>query len=170
MESQTNVVALIGNQLQQFGLSLLAGHNEKAIEGKIYVIDNGITFETQCLWMTKNPTEKHMIAANITSLQNEQCKQTRLLAKASDTTLMLISPAPRTIIPTPPSHIPAQLSDNTIPPTNPLIPTTPPCLPPAVEGCQVQQPTLNSGLVRVTVSSYLHCMEVGTISYYKVRG
>ena len=39
-----------------------------------------------------------------------------------------------------------------------------------VEGCQVQQPTLSSGLVRVTVSSYLCCMEVGTISYYKVRG
>jgi len=39
-----------------------------------------------------------------------------------------------------------------------------------LEGCQVQQPTLNSGLVRVTVSSYLHCMEVGTISYYKVGG
>ena len=39
-----------------------------------------------------------------------------------------------------------------------------------LEGCQVQQPTLNSELVRVIVSSYLCCMEVGTISYYKVRG
>jgi hypothetical protein len=32
MENQTNAVALIGNQLQQFGLSLLAGRDEKAIE------------------------------------------------------------------------------------------------------------------------------------------
>jgi len=30
-----------------------------------------------------------------------------------------------------------------------------------LEGCQIQQPILNSELVRVTVSSYLHCMEVG---------
>jgi hypothetical protein len=33
MENQTNAVTLIGNQLQQFGLSLLASHDEKAIEG-----------------------------------------------------------------------------------------------------------------------------------------
>jgi hypothetical protein len=75
--------------------------------------------------------KKHMIAANITSLQNEQHKQTQLLAKVSDTTLMLIGPAPGTIIPTLPSHIPAQLSANTILPTNPLIPTTPLGLTPA---------------------------------------
>lgn len=114
MESQTDAVALIRNQLQQFGLSLLAGRNKKAIEGKIYAIDNSITFETQCLRTTENPAEKHMIAANITSLQNERHEQTQLLAKASDTMLMLIGPAPGTIIPTPPSHIPAQLSNNTI--------------------------------------------------------
>jgi hypothetical protein len=123
--------ALIGNQLQQFGLSLLAGRDEKVIEGKIYAIDNNIAFETQCLRTTENPAEKHMIAANITSLQNERRERTRLLAKASDTTLMLIGPAPGTIIPTPPSHKPAQLSDNTIPPTNPFIPTTAPGLSPA---------------------------------------
>jgi hypothetical protein len=131
MESQTNAVALIGNQLQQFGLSLLAGRDEKAIEGKIYAIDNSIAFENQCLRTTENPAEKHMIATNITSLQNERREQTRLLAKASDTTLMLIGPAPGTIIPTPPSHKPAQLSNNTIPSANSLIPTTLPGLPPA---------------------------------------
>jgi hypothetical protein len=48
MENQTNAVTLIGNQLQQFGLSLLASHDEKAIEGRISTIDNNLAFETQC--------------------------------------------------------------------------------------------------------------------------
>jgi hypothetical protein len=72
MESQTNAVTLIRNQLQQFGLLLLAGHDEKAIKGKIYVIDNSIAFETQCLCSTENPVEKDLITANITTLQNDR--------------------------------------------------------------------------------------------------
>ena len=39
-----------------------------------------------------------------------------------------------------------------------------------VEGCHVWQPTLDLRWTGETGSSYLHCMEVGTISYYKNKG
>jgi len=39
-----------------------------------------------------------------------------------------------------------------------------------VEGCQVQKPTTKLRVVRVMVSSYLHCMEVGTISLLQGEG
>jgi len=104
MENQTNAVALIGNQLQQFGLSLLASRDEKAIEGRIYALDNSIAFEIQCLRTKEDPMEKAAINANITLLQNERREQTQLLAKASDVTLKLIGPAPGTIVSTPPDQ------------------------------------------------------------------
>ena len=72
MENQTKAVALIGNQLQQFGLSLLASRDEKAIKSKIHAIDNNIAFETQCLRTTEDPAEKAAIKADITILQNER--------------------------------------------------------------------------------------------------
>ena len=71
MKDQTNTVALIGNQLQQFGLSLLASHDEKAIEGRISAIDNNLAFETQCFRTTEDPVDKANIKANISTLQNE---------------------------------------------------------------------------------------------------
>ena len=51
-EMQLTAVAAIGNQLQQFGMSFLAGRDEKAIEGKISAIDNLLMFETVCLRTT----------------------------------------------------------------------------------------------------------------------
>ena len=39
-----------------------------------------------------------------------------------------------------------------------------------MEGCHVWQPTLDLRWTGETGSSYLHCMEVGTISYYKNKG
>ena len=39
-----------------------------------------------------------------------------------------------------------------------------------VEGCRVWQPTLDLRWTGETGSSYLRCMEVGTISYYKNKG
>ena len=102
MENQTNAVALIGNQLQQFGLSLLASRDEKVIEGRISAIDNELTFESQCLRSTDDPAEKVVIKACIVTLQNERRDQTQRLAKASNVTLQLIGPAPGTILsPTP---------------------------------------------------------------------
>jgi len=90
MENQTNAVALIGSQLQQFGLLLLASHDEKAIEGRIYAINNNIFFEIQCLQTKEDPTEKAVINTNITLFQNEWCEQAQLLVKVSDVTLKLI--------------------------------------------------------------------------------
>ena len=40
----------------------------------------------------------------------------------------------------------------------------------ALEGCHVWQPTLDLRWTGETGSSYLHFMEVGTISYYKNKG
>lgn len=63
MENQTNAVALIGSQLQQFGLSLLAGRDERVIEGRISAIDNNLVFETQCMRSTDDPTEKAALSS-----------------------------------------------------------------------------------------------------------
>ena len=126
MENQTNTVALIGNQLQQFGLSLLAGCDKKAIEGRISTIDNNLAFETQCLRTTEDPIEKASIKANITTLQNKRCEQTQQLAKACDVTLSLIGPAPGTIIPTPPAQTPPQMPRITVHNSLPAFPTDPP--------------------------------------------
>ena len=108
MENQTNAVTLIGNQLQQLGLSLLAGHDEKAIEGKITAIDNSLMFESQCLHMTDDPAEKLSIKSNITALQTDHHEQTQLLAKASETTLKLMGLALGSIALSLPVHNPIQ--------------------------------------------------------------
>ena len=101
MENQTNVVALISNQLQQFSLSLLAGRDEKVIEGKISAIDNRIIFEPQCLCTAEDELDKSAIRANITVLQAERRELSISLVKASDMTLSLIGPSPGTIVSTP---------------------------------------------------------------------
>lgn len=103
MENQTNVVALIVNHLQRF--SLLAGRDEKVIEGRMSAIDSSLLFETQCLRSTDDPAEQITIKANIQTLINERREQTALLAKASDVTMNLIGPAPGTTFLPPPAHV-----------------------------------------------------------------
>ena len=128
MENQTNAVALLGNQLQQFGLSLLSGRDEKMIEAKISAIDNNLSFETQCLRTTDDLKEKTVIKANISTLQNERREQTLLLAKACDATLRLIGPAPGTLVPAATAQTPGQPSapaDISEPITRPSTPDTP---------------------------------------------
>jgi hypothetical protein len=130
MKDQTNTFALIGNQLQQFSLSLLASRDEKAIEGRISAIDNNLTVETQCLWTTEDPVDKASIKANISTLQDEQHELTQQLAKASDVTLRLIRPAPGTIVSTLPTQFPARMPHINVPmfdnPTNLIILPDPP--------------------------------------------
>ena len=99
MESQTNAVALIGNQLQQFGLFLLASRDEKAIEGKIALIDNSLHFESQCLRSTDDPAESITIEQNILNLKADRRNQLALLSEAADTTMRLIGPTPAALIP-----------------------------------------------------------------------
>lgn len=106
MENQTNAVALIGNQLQQFGLSLLAARDEKAIESRICVIDSNIAFETHSLQLSDDPAEKITIKAAILSLKNDRREQSALLMRASDATMSLIGPVPGTTISAPPLHAP----------------------------------------------------------------
>jgi hypothetical protein len=110
MENQTSALAIVGNHLQQFGLSLLASRDEKVIEGRISAINNNLVFESQCLRATDDPAEKTVIKANIIYLQNERRDQTQRLAKASNVTLQLIGPAPGTIIARPPAQTFSQLS------------------------------------------------------------
>jgi hypothetical protein len=71
MKDQTNAIALIRNQLQQFGLSLLTTCDEKGIEGRISAIDNNLMFKTQCLQTTVDPVNKANIKANISTVQNQ---------------------------------------------------------------------------------------------------
>ena len=99
MESQTNAVTLMGNQLHQFGLSLLAGRDEKLIESRMSAIDSSLMFEAQCLQVADDPEGKTAIKRNIAVLQKERREQALLLAKATDATLRLIGPAPGTMIP-----------------------------------------------------------------------
>jgi hypothetical protein len=101
MENQTNAVTLMGNQLHQFGLSLLAGRDEKAIESRISGIDNSLLFEMQCLRSTDDVTQKASIQSAITKLQVDRREQALLLAKATENTLRLIGPAPGTAVPLP---------------------------------------------------------------------
>ena len=120
MENQTNAVATIGLQLQQFGLSLLAGRDEKIIEGKISAIDNNIIFESQCLRTAEGERDKAVIKANISALQNDRRELTISLAKASETTVRLIGPAPGTVISAPP---PTNSSQPPFSPSNPVTPS-----------------------------------------------
>jgi len=101
MENQTNAVAQIGNQLKQFAHTLLAGHDEKAIEGKIHALDNNIAFKTQCLWCQEDPVKQTVINSYIGKLQNERRFLTKSLNDMADITLSQIGPAPGIILPNP---------------------------------------------------------------------
>ena len=121
MDNQVNAVAQIGSQLQQFGMLLLAGRDEKAIEGRIYALDSNITFERQCLHFDENNKDQVLLRAKIATLQKERRKLTVLLAKAYDITMKLIGPIPCT-------SVPQLLADAPHPPTTlnapPLTPST----------------------------------------------
>jgi hypothetical protein len=133
MENQTNAVARIGNQLQQFGLSLLAGRDEKAIESRICVIDSSLAFESHCLQLCDDPAEKILLKANILALKNDRREQSVLLIKASDTTMRLIGPAPGTTVTVPPIHAADPPPSYNTPATTPALtqPDVPVQLPPA---------------------------------------
>ena len=131
MENQTNAMTLMGNHLHQFGLSLLAGRDEKIIEAKISAIDTSLMFEMQCLRNADDPTEKAAVKANISTLQKERREHALLLAKASENTMQL--PAPGTTVPTPvrsqrPPPPAANVSEPRTPVTVPTTPTHPPGL------------------------------------------
>lgn len=98
MESQTTAIALLVNQLHQFGLSLLAGRDEKAIECRMSAIESSIMFEMRCLRSSDDPVDKAIVKNNIVTLQNERRELVILLAKASKITLNLISSAPGTTV------------------------------------------------------------------------
>jgi Reverse transcriptase (RNA-dependent DNA polymerase) len=102
MENQTNAVALIGNQLQQFGFSLLAGREEMVIKNQISDLDSRLSFETIISRTTDDPVEEKTAKTNITNLLIELREQRQLLSQASNTTVGLIGPPPGSIIPNPP--------------------------------------------------------------------
>ena len=131
-EMQLTAVAAIGNQLQQFCMSFLAGHDEKAIEGKISAIDNLLMFETVCLRTTTNPTQIKAIESKMLTLQDEWCELSLKLSNASDTTLKLAGLAPGTAFP----QLPIQHNVINPPPAtivesaSPTTPTPPITIPP----------------------------------------
>ena len=99
MENQTRALTHLGNQQHQFGLSLLAGRDEKTIENRLSGIDNKILFEMQCLRMTDDLVEQNTIKSCIAKLQAECREQANLLAEASAYTIKLMVPAPGSVIP-----------------------------------------------------------------------
>jgi hypothetical protein len=118
-DNQTNALAMMGNNVHQLNLSLLAGRDEKAIEYRISAIDNGIMFEMQGLRSTDDPTEKAVFKDNITKLQKDRREQASLLMKASETTLMLIGPAPGSVFahvqPAPTNAVTATVTEIPVP-------------------------------------------------------
>ena len=98
-ESQSTAVAAIGNQIHQFGMSFLAGRDEKAIEGRIFAIDNLIMFESVCLRTTTNPAQISAIESKMLDLQEERRELSLKLCNASDITLKLAGVAPGTNFP-----------------------------------------------------------------------
>jgi hypothetical protein len=94
MENQTAAMSLMGNKIHQFGLSLLAGHDEKAIECQISAIDNSLMFESQCCCFAIDPDEISLLRANIAKLQAQRRDLTMKLATAARNTLDLIGPPP----------------------------------------------------------------------------
>ena len=99
MENQGNSISIIGNQLHQYGLYLLASRDEKAIEGKIHGIESSLAFEVQCMRSADDIGEKAVFKANILSLQNQHRELSLLLGKASEVTLKLMGPAPGSVVP-----------------------------------------------------------------------
>ena len=94
MVNLTNIVMLMGNQLHRFGLSLLAGCDEKMIERRISTIDNSLIFEMQCASSTEDPARLTTIKNNVATLQTERRSQTLQLGKANALTMSLLGPAP----------------------------------------------------------------------------
>jgi Reverse transcriptase (RNA-dependent DNA polymerase) len=133
LDNQSNVIALIGNQLHQCALSILAGRDEKAIEGRISVIDNSLNFETQCLRSTNDPAEMKSLQQTILDLKADRREQIALLSKASENTVRLIGPTPGALVPLPPTPVHASIRAITpdLPPDNPAPVFDPTELPPA---------------------------------------
>ena len=104
METQTNAIAAIGNQQQQFNLALLATRDEKAIESRMSILDGSIAFELVCLRFTDDAEEQTAIRQNVLALKKQRCDQAALLTGASDNTMRLIGPNPGSSIPPPPAY------------------------------------------------------------------
>ena len=104
METQTNAIATIGNQVQQSNLAFLASRDEKAIESRIAILDGSIAFELACLRFTDDAEELADARRKLATLKNERRDQATLLAGASDITMRMIGPAPGSTIPPPPAY------------------------------------------------------------------
>ena len=124
MESQTNALMLIGNQMHQQGLSLLAGRDEKAIECRKSAVESNLMFEMMSYRLATDLQQKTAINDSITALQKERRELADELAVASNTTLRLLGPTPGAIVP----HPPVQPSSTD---AGPVVSTTPPCLSPS---------------------------------------
>ena len=101
MENQTKAIELIGNQVHNYGLSLMASRDEKVLESRIASTDGSIAFETQCFRATDDPAEKITYKTSISSLQNQRRELVKLLSQAADTTLRLIGSPPGAVFPQP---------------------------------------------------------------------
>ena len=72
IETQSTAIASISNQINQYGMSFLARRDERAIEGKIFAIDNLIMFESVCLRTTSNPNQIAAIESKMLTLQEDR--------------------------------------------------------------------------------------------------
>ena len=105
-------------------MSFLAGCDERAIEGKIFAIDNLIMFESVCLCTTSNPNQIAAIESKMLTLQEDRRELSLKLSNASDITLQLAGVTPGTDFP----QIPIQRKAIDQPPitvNQPPPPTTP---------------------------------------------
>ena len=126
MESQTNALMLIGNQMHQQGLSLLAGRDEKAIECRKSAVESSLMFEMMSYRLAHDLTQKTTINNSIMALQKERRELADELAVASNTTLKLLGPTPGAVIPHPSAQPTTEDADSvglTTPPR--LVPTCP---------------------------------------------
>ena len=139
MEKQTNALTIMENQLSQFGLSLLSGHDEKAIECKISAIDNSLMSELQWMRHADDPAEKQSFKNNIAALQFEQRELVKLLANASESTLKLLGPAPGTLFP-PIAMIAAAVPAADLATATVALPATP--IVPTIAVAQLQTPVV----------------------------
>ena len=101
--------------------------DEKAIECKIYAIDNSLMSELQWMRHADDPADKQSFKNNIAALQSERRELVKLLANASESTLKLLGPAPGTLFPPAAIAATAPAADLTTataaPPATPIIPT-----------------------------------------------
>ena len=139
MEKQTNALTIMENQLSQFGLSLLSGRDEKAIECKISAIDNSLMSELQWMRHADDPAEKQSFKNNIAALQSERRELVKLLANASESTLKLLGPAPGTLFP-PIAMIAAAVPAADLATATVALPATP--IVPTIAVAQLQTPVV----------------------------